>query len=169
MESDLCQQHAEQTNWIVADWQFSVFKDKGLVINHVTIRCRVLTAVEHFNIKVALKRGATMIWVDVCGSNTPPSWTYPQPVIQQAAPGGKDSLGRGKHTGRIPPTNNNQSNRSYHTSSTCVRYLTDLIHIFTAHFVFVVWKDCIFIYIYILGNGIKVKLIIHKLHLHQCF
>lgn len=37
-------------------------------------------------------------------SVTPPSWTYPQPVIQQAAPGGKDSLGLGRQTGRTPPT-----------------------------------------------------------------
>lgn len=46
-----------------------------------------------------------MHWERVCVSVTPPSWTYPQPVIQQAAPGGKDSLGLGKQTGRTPPTN----------------------------------------------------------------
>lgn len=34
----------------------------------------------------------------------PPSWTYPQPVIQQAAPTGKESVGPGKQTGRTPPT-----------------------------------------------------------------
>lgn len=33
----------------------------------------------------------------------PPSWTYPQPVIQHAAPTGKESVGTGKQTGRTPP------------------------------------------------------------------
>lgn len=37
-------------------------------------------------------------------SAAPPSWTYPQPVIQQAAPTGKESVGPGKQTGRTPPT-----------------------------------------------------------------
>lgn len=64
----------------------------------------ILALSNHF-LLAQLLRSQTVAKVSVFQCSAPVfSFTYPQPVIQQSDPSGKDSVGLGKQTGRTPPT-----------------------------------------------------------------